>query len=79
MEVELPKKSRKKRKVSRPRSHNLAQSTVNVKPTVQAEIRVKDDLDNPSRYTQFRSEIKMMGIISGLILITIFILYFLLR
>jgi hypothetical protein len=74
----LPKKSRKKRKVSRPRSHSLAQSTVNVKPTVPAEIRVKDDLDDPSRYSQFRSEIKMRGIISGLILIVIFILYFLL-
>jgi hypothetical protein len=75
----LPKKSRRKRTVTRPRSQSPAPTTVTMKPLSQTHVRAKDEFSDPSRYARTLTEIKMIGIIGGLILIGIFVLYFLLR
>jgi hypothetical protein len=75
----LPNKSRKKRTITRPRSQSPAPTIVTMKPSSQTQVRGKDDFADPSRYARIRVELKMIGIISGIILAFIVILYFVLR
>jgi hypothetical protein len=89
----VPKNSRRKRTVTRPRRQSPAPATVAMQPSSQTQTpatvtikslsqtqaRAKDEIADPSRYTSTKTELKMIGIIAGLILIGIFVLYFLLR
>jgi len=60
-------------------SQTQAPTTVTIKPSSQTQVRAKDEFADPSRYARILTEIKMIGIIGGSILIGIIVLYFILR